>query len=571
MKTLQLGPKLALPLDAVTQTFGVLAVRGAGKSNLAAVLAEEMHAAGLPFVAIDPVGSWWGLRSNSDGKGPGLAIPIFGGEHGDVPLDRGSGEMLADLIAEKRLSCVVDLTSFDSEAAKKSFLLAFATRLYRKNKDPLHLFLEEADDYIPQRPMRDETHLLRAWENIVRRGRARGIGLTLISQRSAALNKNVLTQIETLFALRTTGPQDRNAIEEWVKYHAQSRDLLESLSGLADGEAWCWSPHWLQRMERVHIRRRWTFDSGATPRQAQGARRIATLADVDLPSLTAEWSATIDRAKADDPKALHRRIAELEKQLASKTTATVEVPVLQVEEAELLAGLRNALDRASISLGAVAGRRWKEHPRAEFIAGAREGMIPNRAEPRRPTPALDGERKETLREKSARLRTGSSIATSSRRTLPNLGAGERAILIAIAQHREGVTREQLSVLTGYKRSSRDTYLQRLRAADFVRVADAGDRLIATDAGADVLGSGYEPLPTGDALRSHWLGRLPEGERRVLDVLVGAYPGAVERSAIDDLTGYKRSSRDTYLQRLSSRKLIEFVGRGEVRASEALFS
>jgi hypothetical protein len=38
---------------------------------------------------------------------PGLSIPIFGGKHGDLLLERSSGELLADLIAEKRLSCVL--------------------------------------------------------------------------------------------------------------------------------------------------------------------------------------------------------------------------------------------------------------------------------------------------------------------------------------------------------------------------------------------------------------------------------------------------------------------------------
>ncbi len=81
------GKRLALPADAITQTFGILAVRGAGKSNLGAVMAEEMFAAKLPFVVVDPVGSWWGLRSSGDGKGAGVAVPIFGGAHGDVPLE----------------------------------------------------------------------------------------------------------------------------------------------------------------------------------------------------------------------------------------------------------------------------------------------------------------------------------------------------------------------------------------------------------------------------------------------------------------------------------------------------
>lgn len=71
---LQLADRFALPADFITQTAGILAVRGSGKTNLAAVIAEEMAAARLPFVVVDPVGAWWGLRSSSDGKGPGLRI-----------------------------------------------------------------------------------------------------------------------------------------------------------------------------------------------------------------------------------------------------------------------------------------------------------------------------------------------------------------------------------------------------------------------------------------------------------------------------------------------------------------
>lgn len=50
----------------------------------------------------------------------------------------------------------------------------------------------------------------------------------------------------------------------------------------------------------------------------------------------------------------------------------------------------------------------------------------------------------------------------------------------------------------------------------------------------------------------------------------AYPKAVEREALSEATEYKRSSRDTYLQRLTARRLVVSVGRGEVRASEELF-
>lgn len=79
MRALRVSPDLQLPPEAATETFGLLAVRGAGKSNAARVLAEEMFEASIPFVAVDPFGSWWGLRASREGGGPGIPIPIFGG------------------------------------------------------------------------------------------------------------------------------------------------------------------------------------------------------------------------------------------------------------------------------------------------------------------------------------------------------------------------------------------------------------------------------------------------------------------------------------------------------------
>jgi hypothetical protein len=73
-KSLRIAPDLKLPLEAATQTFAILAVRGAGKSNTAVVLAEEFHKAGIHWIAIDPKGDWWGIQSAADGKSPGLEV-----------------------------------------------------------------------------------------------------------------------------------------------------------------------------------------------------------------------------------------------------------------------------------------------------------------------------------------------------------------------------------------------------------------------------------------------------------------------------------------------------------------
>jgi hypothetical protein len=77
------------------------------------------------------------------------------------------------------------------------------------------------------------------------------------------------------------------------------------------------------------------------------------------------------------------------------------------------------------------------------------------------------------------------------------------------------------------------------------------------------------LPTGQELQAYWLRRLPEGERAVLEASLRSYPHAVDRESLSESTGYKRSTRDAYIQRLSARKLV-VPGHGVVKASDHLF-
>jgi DNA-binding IclR family transcriptional regulator len=145
--------------------------------------------------------------------------------------------------------------------------------------------------------------------------------------------------------------------------------------------------------------------------------------------------------------------------------------------------------------------------------------------------------------------------------------GERAMLTAVAQYPDGADRTQLTVLTGYKRSTRDRLLQYLGAKGFV--TPNGDLVTATEEGLAALGD-FEPLPTGAALLNYWLEKLPQGERKLLEVIAGAYPSAIERSTIDDAAGYKRSTRDRIIQYLQARKLVSDAGKGKVIASAILF-
>lgn len=339
---LVLAPELSLPLEAVTETFAILAKRGSGKTYTAAVLVEEMLKAGQTVVVADPVGVWWGLRSGADGIGPGLPIAILGGDHADAPLAVEAGAAVADLAAEERLSLVLDLSHF-TPPEQTRFMTAFAERLYRKNRIPLHLVLDEADQFVPQVPEAGQQPLLWVMNRIVRLGRARGLGVTLISQRPAVLAKNVLTQAEVLITLRLTSPQDRKAVEGWVSAHDAPdlrQEMLASLSSLPVGTAWVWSPGWLDVLVKAHVRRCETFDSSATPKVGQaGARQRAAglaraepaaLAPVDLDRLRTRL-ASVEEASPEDaePAELRRRLGLAQERVAAlEEQAQAAVPPL---------------------------------------------------------------------------------------------------------------------------------------------------------------------------------------------------------------------------------------------------
>ncbi len=123
------------------------------------------------------------------------------------------------------------------------------------------------------------------------------------------------------------------------------------------------------------------------------------------------------------------------------------------------------------------------------------------------------------------------------------------------------------MITSYKRSSSDAYIQRLETKGYV--GKNGNKLIPTKEGIRILGNNYQPLPEGKALQDYWLKNLPEGERKILEICLKHKGRFIPRHVFDQMTGYKRSSRDAYIQRLTTREIIE-VSKDGIKASSFLF-
>lgn len=567
--TLHIAPDFDLPDQAVTGTFAILAKKRVGKSNAAVVMAEEMYDAALPWVAIDPKGDWWGVRAAGDGQSPGLSVLVFGGEHGDVPLEPAAGALVADLIVTERITCVLDVSEM-TKADQRRFLLDFATRLLRTNREPLHVFCEEADEYIPQRVMGEDAKVVGAFERLIKRGGYRGIGATLITQRSASLNNDVLTQVDSLIAMNTTGTPDRKAVKAWVDYHEAGAAAVAELPTLAPGEAWVFAPQ-QELMQKIQFRRRRTFDSGATPQVGVKPQRPAKLADVDISAIRDAMSELIERAEADDPKMLKARIRQLERDLASRRATApeperIEVPILTEEH---LARLEAFADQLTLTY-----TEWAEHlTQATHRAGEmieqtnvlratlRTLSSPDAAVPP-PVPQPAAKRvPQPQPRRTVEQPTDGAV---------DLRAGARRMVEALGRMAPlRLTKSQWGTVAKLKTSGGtwSMYLSDIRRAGLLDESAQGYTL--TDAGFALLGGRPEPM-TAAELQEHYRSILRSGAAKMLDALIAVHPRGLSKDALGNAAELATTGGtfSTYLSDLTRNGLAE-KRNGEIVATDIL--
>jgi DNA helicase HerA-like ATPase len=246
--------KLQISAQAlVGRMVAVLGITGSGKTNTAAVLVEEFLATGYPMTIVDIEGEYYGLKERFE--------ILVAGRSENVDIEAGPKEApaLAELSVKKGIAIVLDVSEFD-EVERFEFLLAYFNALWEanfKDRKPYAIFLEEAHEFIPQSV---RTPLKAILTRLALRGRKRGFGVVLMSQRSAKVDKDVLTQASVSFLHKVIHPTDLSVYKDLIPLPAKE---VESMVGaLGTGQAIVLYDN---KVQSVSIRLRHTLHVGATP------------------------------------------------------------------------------------------------------------------------------------------------------------------------------------------------------------------------------------------------------------------------------------------------------------------
>lgn len=581
-----IGPGMPCDLEILAERRMLIqASSGGGKSRTLRRILEQTHGK-MQQIVIDPEGELVSLREQFD------YILVTGpGGGGDTQAHPRTAPLLAERILELGVSAIIDLFEVKPRA-RVEFMRIFAEALVEMPKRLWHPYILAIDEAQMFAPEGKECESSAAMIDAATRGRKRGLCMIAATQRIALFDKNVAAILHNKLIGFTSLDTDLKRAAFELGF---DKEKMLSLREMEPMTFWGFGPA-LTRAPTL-----FTVGPHVTTHPKPGAKIQARIPPptekvkallpklADLPAEAEQRHKTEAELKKDN--------AELRRQLALAKREQPKPEKVIVERPRTVTVDRPVITHAQLQKLQTAGKQF-----AELVTdiGHKVSWLDQQVvRPLRAvleTPFKDSVR-PTLVEKPGRHVSDTPIygkvvtlpASAARRDLEthisrghaeraraeldrvmtgngDLAKGERAVLTALAQDPDGLTREQLTTLTGYARSTRDKYLQALAGREALRAS--GELLFASETGLALLGD-FAPLPRGAELLSFWRARLPEGERRLLEVVVENWPNPIERDAAGQAAGIARSTRDKYLQKLASRKLVESVGT-QVRASQLLF-
>ena len=549
MSKIDIGIKIDLETFIETKLL-IEADSGSGKSWTIRKIAEECSGK-VQQIIIDPEGDFITLRE----KYPFALVSKSGG---DIPLNLRYAEALAHKLLETGISVIIDLYEF-KQHEREQFVKVFCEALMNAPKSLRHsclVYLDEAQLFCPEDKRAISTS---AVVDLCTRGRKRGLCAILATLRISILNKSAAAQCKNKMMGSTSLPLDQKRVGD--ELGLRTKEEIRDLRNLGKGEFWAFGPaiskeivkFKVGQVKTTHIKSGSKLTS-APPTPAAIKKILSKLEDI--PEEAEKELATKKEYQAE----IKRLNAELKN---SKKDDKESDPKLAGKVLQLQNDLKNHKILANALKKELDGRTALLNKIKGMIHDFKEVKV----DPEILKPVVVQQPKKGI--PVVNMQKPMIIDHKPKQSNGTVSGGEKLTLIACASYPNGLRRDQLIVFTGYKQTSRDIFISRLKNSGYL-VQD-GERLKATEAGVEVLGDDYEPIPQGEELQQYWLNKLGGGEKVFLELLISAYPNSISRDELGAKANYKPTSRDIFISRLASRELLTIPHRGEVKASDELFN
>lgn len=581
------GKNVYIDLDVLLATrLLVQANSGGGKSYTFRRILEQAFGK-VQCVVIDPADEFTSLREKFG--------YVLVGEGGETPMDVRSAALVATKLLELKASAVCNLYGLKPHERHIWVQRFFEAVMNAPKKlwHPVIFAVDEAHKFCPESG-EGESEAKEYMLSLASDGRKYGFCAMFATQRLAKLDKTAAAELLNVLIGPTFIDLDLERAQKALGIVKADKQLFnDQMKTIEPGNFWAFgraiSKHRLLvkigGIETTHPKAGDTSMAVAPPpTPAKIKALLPKLAD--LPQ-HAEEKAQTEREYKTQIRELKLALAEAKKQ-QPKPSAGSGRTVADPAQAAEIRQLRKALEQAmkfivQISVLNFDGTVPDAEMKAAIDAGVSRALqiVERKVDSRNAQVAALKKQADAILaalkaiKKDATVRVDVSVnrrepfavesvpavQTTRPALMPartsdgaSLEKGLLSMLKAVAQYPNGASRTQLTILTGYKKSTRNRYLQLLTQKALA--VEERELFFATQEGIDALGANFEPLPTGRALIDHWLKELPEGEKNIFQVLVNSYPSYVDREAISEATGYMKSTRNRYLQLLAARCITE---------------
>lgn len=337
----EIGQNLKLDVMRLVESrLLVQASSGGGKSMTLRTILESTFGQ-VPHIILDVEGEFSTLREKYD--------YILAGKGGDIPADPRTAQLLAKKMLELNASIIIDLYEL-KHSDKHRFVRLFLESLIDAPKElwgPRLVVVDEAHQFCPEKGAGTSE----AWEVVIdmcEKGRKRGLGAVLATQRLSKLNKDAAAECQNkIIGLGNLDVDRERSAKELGFTHKE--DIL-SLRDLEAGEFYCIGPALCRHVTKTRINLAETSHPKIGKRTLKApvaTKRVLHLLEKikDLPQEAEKELKTVND--------LHAEIQRLKQELR-------KVPVQVAEKADLK-GIEDRLRKELARAFDASVRQWIKH------------------------------------------------------------------------------------------------------------------------------------------------------------------------------------------------------------------